>query len=60
MEKTTNFNVVSNGKKQTCDPIPMKNWLNDTHFGTGHDIKCNSPQHDFCFTGIIIPRINMF
>lgn len=46
-------------EKNKRDLIPMKNWLTDIHFGTDHDIKGNSPYHDFCFTDSIIPRMNI-
>lgn len=46
-------------EKSKRDLIPMKNWLTDIHFGTDHDIKGNSPYHDFCFTDSIIPRMNI-
>ena len=46
-------------EKSKHDLSPIKNWLNDIHFGTDHDIKGNSPYHDFCFTDSIIPRMNI-
>lgn len=37
--------MVSNGKKQTGDLIPVRAGLmTDTHFGTDHDVKWNSPH----------------
>lgn len=45
-------------EKSKRDLIPIKNWLNDIHFGTDHDIKWNSPYHDFCLIDSIIPRMN--